>query len=127
MRRGISYATSDQVTRTAEYIRYKSPTPLSGKKGCSQDAPPCKLSGVCNGDLLHAEVASSHGGCQLVCQDYLGCIYYTFNYDNGVCELFEDCNRDDNHHNSMCPKSVGNVLWSRITSWHVLLKARDTF
>ena len=67
---------------------------IAGQKGCSQDAPPCKLPGMCNGDLLHAEVDRTHRDCQLVCQDYPGCIYYTYNYDNGFCDLFEDCNRD---------------------------------
>ena len=73
----------------------------AGKKECPEATWPCNLSGACSGDLIHAEVDSTHRECQLVCQDFPGCIYYTYNYDNGVCELFKECRyavRDINNH-----------------------------
>merc|ERR1712241_1301873 len=78
------------------------PECISGQRSCKV----CELPGICQGELLHEDVAGTLTICEAQCQEVAGCNYYTYDKDNDHCILFSTCTELSDQFRSACRTSI---------------------
>jgi len=74
---------------------------ISGEVECPVGL--CGEPGLCQGTLIHGEVANSTGDCQDACTNFSGCLYYSYDPTSGECWMFDSCPTLDD---TFCPECV---------------------
>ena len=71
------------------YLDESKPDTISGQRDCSVYT--CGQQGFCKGITVDIQVATNEDYCLKLCQKETKCNWYSFNAENNVCALQEDC------------------------------------
>jgi len=71
------------------YLDESKPDTISGQRDCSVYT--CGQQGFCKGITVDIQVARNEDYCLKLCQKETKCNWYSFNAENNVCTLQEDC------------------------------------
>ena len=71
------------------YVDGSKPDTISGQRDCSVYT--CRQQGFCKGITVDIQVARNEDYCLKLCQKETKCNWYSFNAENNVCALQEDC------------------------------------
>merc|ERR1712117_750216 len=81
------YETCESVDATA------CPECISGERSCpvTNWGLVCELPGLCEGEIIHEDLAETIVNCESQCNAFTGCNAYTFDSANKYCMLFNTC------------------------------------